>query len=537
MFKFLKFIHIINFLAVEKNSPSIVKRDTGLTHEQFDDLLNSLPSLQNAYRCHTKSSDSLYMYLMKMRTGVPNEDIGNYFSLNKMTIGRRIKEARQALEKDFAMKYVNFVPKREDLISESTVLCQTIFCQNENKAVLICDGTYIFVNKSRNYEFQKATYTDQKKRNFIKVMMYITPNGTIVYALGPFPAVDNDAKILKKIDEESRALSTLHRGDILMLDRGFRDCQEYFVNKGFDVKMPSLVQKSSKNGQLSTKDANETRLITANRFAVETRNGHLKTMFKVFNMVWGSLSIPHLMVDVKICTALINRYHKTFEPNKGIAKEIGLRMLRRVNIQNDLAKIVNTNNFTRNLKKFELFDDFDTLPSLDGLNLIYIALGKYQIKQAESYCSRHMKDCDGRFNVFAFPNDLCKSFFESKFPNRNLKLLLIQIKSRYRSQKHYNAFILVDLCGQKENAVLGYCCECYNGLRTVGCCSHVMCLIWFTLYSKYRKIPNPAGFLDNYFGQDIGVVDHNFDEAYLDEMDMEEESWTQYIDRLTAISD
>lgn len=105
-----------------------------------------------------------------------------------------------------------------------------------------------------------------------------------------------------------------------MLDRGFRDCEEYFVNKGFDIKMPSLVQKSEKNGQLSTKDANETRLITANRFAVETRNGHLKTIFEVFNMVWGSLSIPNLMADVDICTALMNRYHKTFEPNKGIAE-------------------------------------------------------------------------------------------------------------------------------------------------------------------------------------------------------------------------
>lgn len=524
---------------MEKNSRPIIKRDTGLTQEQFYDLHNSLPSLKNAFRCCTKSSDGLYMYLMKMRTGMPNEDIGNSFGLSKFTVGRRIKEARKALEIDFASKYVNYVPERDDLINESTTLCRTIFCQTENKAVLICDGTYIYVNKSRNYEFQKLTYTDQKKRNFIKVMMYITPNGTIVYALGPFPANDNDATILKKIDENSIALSTLQRGDILMLDRGFRDCVKYFVDKGFDVKMPSLVQKSSKNGQLSTKEANETRLITANRFAVETRNGHLKTIFKAFNMVWGSLSIPNLMADVKICTALINRYHKTFEPNKGIAVDIGRRMLGRVNMENDLAKIVFTDNFTRNLKKFQDFENFDNLPSLNGLNLIHIALGKYQIKQAESYCKRHMKDGDGKFNVFAYPDDLCKSYFESKFPNRSLKLLLIQIYSRYRSQKYYNAFVLVDVSKvrnengvesfeiQDEKAVLGYCCECYSGLRTVGCCSHVMSLIWFTLYSKYDRIPNPAGFLDNYFDQEIEIENH-FDEAHMEE---DEESWNTYLDR------
>lgn len=83
-------------------------------------------------------------------------------------------------------------------------------------------------------------------------------------------------------------------------------------------------------------------------------------------------------------------------------------MLRRVNMQNDLAQIFNRNNFTRNLKKFQPFEDFDNLPSLDGLDLIHIVLGKYQIKQAESYCKRHINDCDGQFHDFAFPDNLCE---------------------------------------------------------------------------------------------------------------------------------
>lgn len=170
----------MTFTAIETNAVKVIKRDTGLTEEQFFDLYNSLPTLENALDCRNKSQDALYMYLMKMRTGLPHEDIGNTFGLSKMTVGRRIKVARTSLETDFAMKYVNFVPKREDLISQSTTLCQTLFDQNGNKAILICDGTYIYINKSRNYEFQKVTYTDQKKRNFIKVMMNITPNGTIV---------------------------------------------------------------------------------------------------------------------------------------------------------------------------------------------------------------------------------------------------------------------------------------------------------------------------------------------------------------------
>lgn len=454
---------------------------------------------------------------MKLRTGSPNEDIGIGFDLNKMTIGRRIDAARNALEKDFMPKYVNYIPTRGHLLNESTTMCQTLFSQE--KVVLICDGTYIYVNKSRNYQFQKVTYTDQKKRNFVKVMMYVSSNGTILYAMGPFPANDNDAKILKNVDDQCRVFSMLRRGDILMLDRGFRDCVAHFENQGYEIQMPKLVQSSDKKGQLSTQDANTSRLVTATRYVVETRNGHLKTIFKIFNMVWSSLALPHLMVDIKICCAIINRYRKTFETNKGMAREIAMRMLSRINAENVLSKIVNTNSFTRILKKFELFHEFDDLPSLNGLDLIWIALGKYQIKQAESYCSQHIKDGGGAFNVFVLPDSMCASFCAPKYPGYELKLLMMQIKSRFRSQKYYNAFILVNMSGQTENVVLGYCCECYNGLRTVGCCSHVMSLIWFTLYSKDRLNKNPAGFLDDYFAQDFEIGEQNYDEFDIDDCD------------------
>lgn len=98
---------------------------------------------------------------------------GSTFGLSKVTVGRKIKLARSALEKDFVSKHVNFLPTRENLINES--MCQTLF--SEDKVVLICDGTYIYINKSRNYEFQKSTYTDQKKRHFVKVIMCVTSNG------------------------------------------------------------------------------------------------------------------------------------------------------------------------------------------------------------------------------------------------------------------------------------------------------------------------------------------------------------------------
>lgn len=118
--------------------------------------------------------------------------------------------------------------------------------------------------------------------------MCVAPNGYIVYALGPYKARDNDAKIMQKIDETTNAFHILQNNDILILDRGFRDCVEYFRTKGYKVLMPALVQRSDKKGQLSTTEANQTRLITATRFIVETRNGHMKTIWKIYLQPFGT---------------------------------------------------------------------------------------------------------------------------------------------------------------------------------------------------------------------------------------------------------
>lgn len=123
--------------------------------------------------------------------------------------------------KDFAPEYVNYIRTREELIQMNTKMGQQLLCgDNPNRAVVVCDGTYLYIDKSRNYEFQKKSYNDQKKRNFLKVMMCVALDGTILYVLGPDAAVDNDSKILKRIQETTDTFDHFENGDILLLDRG-----------------------------------------------------------------------------------------------------------------------------------------------------------------------------------------------------------------------------------------------------------------------------------------------------------------------------
>lgn len=38
----------------------------------------------------------------------------------------------------------------------------------------------------------------------------------------------------------------------------------------------------------------------------------------------------------------------------------------------------------------------------------------------------------------------------------------------------------------EQYSVAGYCCSCRHGCRTVGCCSHVMAVIWYTLHIDHN---------------------------------------------------
>lgn len=53
------------------------------------------------------------------------------------------------------------------------------------------------------------------------------------------------------------------------------------------------------------------------------------------------------------------------------------------------------------------------------------------------------------------------------------------MKSRYRGGKHHHIFVLVDKSKTGIYAIREYCCTCESGSRTVGCCSHLMTIVWF----------------------------------------------------------
>jgi hypothetical protein len=66
-------------------------------------------------------------------------------------------------------------------------------------------------------------------------------NGRIIDLYGPFYAINNDASIISAIiEQESELRSLLIPNDVLILDRGFRDCVDNLKKKyQLLVQMPT----------------------------------------------------------------------------------------------------------------------------------------------------------------------------------------------------------------------------------------------------------------------------------------------------------
>ena len=71
----------------------------------------------------------------------------------------------------------------------------------------------------------------------------------------------------------------------------------------------------------------------------------------------------------------------------------------------------------------------------------------------------------------------------SKYDISVIDLLLIRaiVISRHsgpNTMKIYAVFILCDKSNSDENTIVEHFCQLKSGSRTIGCCSHIMAIVW-----------------------------------------------------------
>lgn len=118
--------------------------------------------------------------------------------------------------------------------------------------------------------------------------------------------------------------------DIIVVDRGFRDCLQLLEDIGLIYKIPSFINMQK---QLPTEEANSTRLVIKIRWVVEAVNARMKH-WKALDNVVPNVQIPHIGNYVRIICALINAFHLSRVHNTEDDEIIAERMLTLSNFPN-----------------------------------------------------------------------------------------------------------------------------------------------------------------------------------------------------------
>ncbi|CAC5404606.1 unnamed protein product [Mytilus coruscus] len=394
---------------------------TGLTKANFDDVCSKIQdSPMRDSHCRT-IRQCIGIFLTKLKCGMSNRLLSTLFNLGRDATMRAISSARKYLVETFVPENLGFEHiSRNNVINNHTrPLAQSLFGDNTNPAILVVDGTYIYIQKSGNFQFQRRSFSMHKHRPLVKPMVFVTTSGYIVSVIGPYmgDGKNNDANILTHIIKRNieKITDWLQKDDILIVDRGFRDSLDLLNELGIKSEMPSFLGRGEK--QHSVEESNTTRLVTKLRWIVESINGRIK-FFRYLDKVLPTNQVPHIRDYVQIACSLINRYFKPMNIGDPEADEL----------------MVENDGLDKRSYKWSKIDstDFDIeFPRLNEEELRNLTLGTYQLKMAKSYTEEHF-DSEGKYEVLVSTED--------QF------LLSAKIQSRHISSKCYQLWISFNEC-------------------------------------------------------------------------------------------
>ncbi|CAF4205937.1 unnamed protein product, partial [Rotaria sp. Silwood2] len=258
------------------------------------------------------------------------------------------------------------------------------------------------------------------------------------------------------------------------VDRGFRDSVGLMRALGLDVCMPDFLNGRRRFDAL---EANRSRFISKIRWVVESANGRIKH-FKWLNQTIQDSTIPQVRDYLRTSCELVNAHRSpaisSFMNDDMIVTKILENLhapnLPRVRINDEILRWVNCD--ASQLANFPVL-------SIDQIRTITV--GVFQLKQARSYCEEQCSTIH-----LDNPAD-----FPLQIRVNDPQLIRISFKSRHSNTKTYYTYISFS-----TQDILNSCCDCPDGDRKVGVCSHRAAAIGFLSYQRYNNGPTinqPSG--------------------------------------------
>ena len=204
----------------------------------------------------------------------------------------------------------------------------------------------------------------------------------------------------------------------------------------------------------------------------------VKICFQYFAYVYHPPFPPHLMTDLRNAAAIHSVFYANLISDVMDANEISQLIISELNTKNTLGKVVKEYNLNRKTSRFHSIIDIQLqdFPILTEKDLHLIALGHYQLNQAKCYYLEHISPY-GKFKI-----KLCTDVTHIDFASYEMYITYpIFLKARTQSQHvhetKYYIYILVDK--NVEEIQKEYYCTCKNNACTMGCCVHIIMVIWF----------------------------------------------------------
>ena len=473
---------------------------TSLSKTQFNNLHESCLPVPEGENFHRITRKSLFIFCCKMRHGLTDDYLKILFNYDsRQGISMLITRVRTSMMMRFVPENIGLqaITRAEYIAQHVTPFANALYNDNpdEPKAIAIVDGTYSYIEKSGNYRALRQSYSVHKGRHLVKPIMVNAPNGYILDIQGPYftDARNNDASILiHQFENDINDINEwFQEGDIFIVDRGYRDAVQFLQNERYNVHMPPV---NRGNQQLTTEMANRARMVTMQRWVVEARNGHEKSIYKFLDGLIPVAHVLHLREFYLICGSMINKYRvPLLMPDKTVALAREIRA--RLNDVNVVQALVEEHNLARRNTMWERLNQVHVpdFPRLHLQHLRRLTLGPYQIELAPSY----VQDKFEHESSDVFELDL----------NRDIPgFIRIRIYSRFRNATRYQLWICFradleenDRMDDEGEVILGYYCTCKAGARTLGCCAHVASIVWYLGWARHQQnVKYPSAVLLRY---------------------------------------
>ena len=172
-------------------------------------------------------SEEFVLVLMRLKLGLTERHLADIFSVTKSTVSRVYITWIHFLALTFKESLLRW-PSKEEV----RVHLPSSFSKYPDTRIII-DCTEFFIEKPSSPSAKKATWSDYKHHNTVKLLVGITPSGAFSFVSKLWTGSTSD----RRVTQESGLLDLLKEGDHVMADRGFT-VRDLLTKKGVKLNIP-----------------------------------------------------------------------------------------------------------------------------------------------------------------------------------------------------------------------------------------------------------------------------------------------------------